>query len=414
MNHTTDTQKGSAKLDTCNMKEGSQNTGAGEYEMDTHVKKEGAADVDVEQASSVSGTSTAAFRAIVGRYSFSPVKQASGPPHLSLGLVPRRSPRNAKVIRPNVHNTGETKVERSSNLSDDSPFPNAARKRKRSKDAKGALSSSPGIASKSPSPSKSPSKRVKRSYAPPEVYAHLHPLSDNVKEGLDVMFCGINPGEMSAQRGHHFARPNNHFWRCLYQSGLTPHQLSPNEDYTLPDKFNLGLTNLVARPSAEAAELSKAEMQESVPTFLEKVAHLRPRFICFIGLGIWEVVRSVLLKMVASESAGEASLIPTPAKVEKGQTTKTKVKGPKISRAKAGPGLQPFKLVSGIGDDNTADEVTEEDTLIFVVPSTSGRVTSYQLPDKVAFFSELRVLVGKEPFEFDTSGMTSVRLSVGS
>ncbi|EIW74436.1 DNA glycosylase [Coniophora puteana RWD-64-598 SS2] len=388
------------------MMEGSQNIGAGEYEMDAHVKKEGAADVDVEQASSVSGTRTAAFRAIVGSYSFSPVKQASGPPHLSLGLAPRRSPRNAKAIKPNVHNTGETKVERSSSLSDDSSFSSAARKRKRSKDAKGASSSSPGIASKSPSSSKSPSKRVKRSYAPPEVYAHLHPLSDNVKEGLDVIFCGINPGEMSAQRGHHFARPNNHFWRCLYQSGLTPRQLSPNEDYTLPDKFNLGLTNLVARPSAEAAELSKAEMQESVPTFLEKVAHLRPRFICFIGLGIWEVVRGVLLKMLASESAGKASLIPTPAK--------TKVKSPKKSGAKAGPGLQPFKLVSSIGDDNTAEEGTEKDTLIFVVPSTSGRVTSYQLPDKVAFFSELRVLVGKELSELNTSGMMSVRLSVGS
>jgi mismatch-specific thymine-DNA glycosylase len=75
---------------------------------------------------------------------------------------------------------------------------------------------------------------------------------------LEVIFCGIkcasipcvvvhaahmlaSPGYRSAEVGHHFANPTNHFWRCLHQSGFTPQLLSAYEDFTLPGMFSLGL-----------------------------------------------------------------------------------------------------------------------------------------------------------------------------
>ena len=53
------------------------------------------------------------------------------------------------------------------------------------------------------------------------------------RPGLDVLFCGINPSLLSAERGHHFARPGNRFWPALHLAGLTPRRLTPDEDREL-------------------------------------------------------------------------------------------------------------------------------------------------------------------------------------
>ncbi|KAH9983824.1 hypothetical protein BJV74DRAFT_849421 [Russula compacta] len=135
--------------------------------------------------------------------------------------------------------------------------------------------------------SRSPKKKRKMGYAAPDTYAHLKGLQDNVAQDLDVLFCGINPGQTSAVQGHHYAHPTNHFWRCLHLSGFTPRLLPASEDFTLPGAYNLGLTNLVERPSISETELSSQEMASSVPALLAKLAHLRPRVVCFVGKGIW-------------------------------------------------------------------------------------------------------------------------------
>ena len=80
---------------------------------------------------------------------------------------------------------------------------------------------------------------------------------------FDVLFCGINPGLYSAATGHHFARPGNRFWPALHRSGFTPRQLAPAEQAELPG-CGLGITNIVARATAQAAELSAAELRDRV------------------------------------------------------------------------------------------------------------------------------------------------------
>src|SRR3712207_2044884 len=69
------------------------------------------------------------------------------------------------------------------------------------------------------------------------------PLRDVVGPDLTVLFAGINPSLMSYERGHHFARPGNRFWRALHESGWTPRLMSPDEDDDLP-AFGIGITNV--------------------------------------------------------------------------------------------------------------------------------------------------------------------------
>ena len=80
---------------------------------------------------------------------------------------------------------------------------------------------------------------------------------------LAVVLCGINPGLWSAATGHHFARPGNRFWSALHQAGFTPRQLDPAEQADLL-AYGLGITNLVARGTARADELTAEELRAGV------------------------------------------------------------------------------------------------------------------------------------------------------
>src|SRR5512144_3315827 len=80
-------------------------------------------------------------------------------------------------------------------------------------------------------------------------------LKDVIAPGLDVLFCGINPGLYSGATGHHFARPGNRFWPTLHLAGFTPRLLDPGEERELLT-LGYGLTNLVPRATATADELA--------------------------------------------------------------------------------------------------------------------------------------------------------------
>ncbi|MEU9589064.1 G/U mismatch-specific DNA glycosylase [Streptomyces sp. NPDC048193] len=108
-------------------------------------------------------------------------------------------------------------------------------------------------------------------------------VPDVVAGGLRVLFCGINPGLLSAATGHHFARPGNRFWPVLHLSGFTPRQLKPSEQRELLS-YGLGITNVVARASARADELTAEEYREGGRLLALKVARLRPRRLAVVGV----------------------------------------------------------------------------------------------------------------------------------
>ncbi|MFJ2787212.1 MULTISPECIES: G/U mismatch-specific DNA glycosylase [unclassified Streptomyces] len=101
--------------------------------------------------------------------------------------------------------------------------------------------------------------------------------------GLSVLFCGINPGLMTAATGHHFARPGNRFWPVLQLSGFTPRRLRPDEQEELLS-YGLGITNVAARATARADELSPEEFREGGRILGEKVERLAPRWLAVAGV----------------------------------------------------------------------------------------------------------------------------------
>jgi TDG/mug DNA glycosylase family protein len=105
---------------------------------------------------------------------------------------------------------------------------------------------------------------------------------------LRVLFCGINPGMVSAATGHHFARPGNRFWPALHRAGFTPTQLRPDQQAVLPS-LGLGLTNLVPRATARAQELTAEELTAGGQRLRELTERVRPGWLAVVGVTAYRV-----------------------------------------------------------------------------------------------------------------------------
>jgi double-stranded uracil-DNA glycosylase len=108
-------------------------------------------------------------------------------------------------------------------------------------------------------------------------------IPDVIAPGLRVLFSGINPGLYSAATGYHFARPGNRFWPALHRSGFTPRLLRPDEQELLPG-LGLGITNVAARATARADELTGQELRDGGRILLAKAERLAPRWLAVVGV----------------------------------------------------------------------------------------------------------------------------------
>jgi TDG/mug DNA glycosylase family protein len=150
-----------------------------------------------------------------------------------------------------------------------------------------------------------------------------------------VLFCGINPGLWSAAVGRHFARPGNRFWKALHRSGFTPRLLAPDEEAELL-RLGLGITNLVDRASATAADLTPEELRAGGRRLAAKVRSAQPKVVAVLGVGAYRTA---------------------------------------FTRPRVTVGPQP----DPIGDAPA-----------WVLPNPSGLNAHYQLPDLAEAFAELR------------------------
>lgn len=111
-------------------------------------------------------------------------------------------------------------------------------------------------------------------------------VPDVIVSGLQVLFCGINPGLYSGAVGHHFARPGNRFWRTLHAAGFTDRVLTAFEEHRLLER-GYGITNLVERATATAAELSADELAEGARRLDAKVRRYRPGAVAVLGISAY-------------------------------------------------------------------------------------------------------------------------------
>jgi TDG/mug DNA glycosylase family protein len=160
-------------------------------------------------------------------------------------------------------------------------------------------------------------------------------VPDVIARDLHVLFCGINPGLYSAATGHHFARPGNRFWPALHAAGFTHRRLQPAEERELL-AMGYGITNVVARATATAAELTSEELADGARRLTTKVRRYRPRVLAILGVSAYRVA---------------------------------------FGRRRAALGLQPDRISR---------------TSVWVLPNPSGLNASYQATDLARLFRELR------------------------
>ncbi|KZN99677.1 G/U mismatch-specific DNA glycosylase [Bacillus badius] len=168
----------------------------------------------------------------------------------------------------------------------------------------------------------------------------MEPVKDHLKENLTVLFVGFNPSLRSGETGHHFANPNNRFWTILHRAGLTERRCRPEEDADLLS-IGYGLTNIVARPTKSAQEITKEEYNKGRLELKKKIAAYQPQVVCFVGKGVYQ------------QYSG---------------------------RKEAAWGMQPASVVPGVLD--------------FVAPSSSGLVRM-RMEDIVAIYKELSLFIRK-------------------
>jgi len=113
------------------------------------------------------------------------------------------------------------------------------------------------------------------------------PLRDVLRPGLEIVFVGINPGRHSTAAGHHYAGPGNQFWPLLHESGLVGERLSYHDEARVLE-WGIGLTNMVARPSAGIADLTTQELVSGARALRRRLLRHRPRIVCFNGKRIYE------------------------------------------------------------------------------------------------------------------------------
>ncbi|XP_059191328.1 thymine DNA glycosylase, tandem duplicate 1 isoform X2 [Centropristis striata] len=172
-------------------------------------------------------------------------------------------------------------------------------------------------------------------------------LPDLLEYNLDYVIIGINPGLMAAFIGRWFPGPGNHFWKCLFLSGFTEEQLNHMHDTSLPGKYKMGFTNMVARATPGSKDLSTKELREGGAILVEKLKKFKPLIAVFNGKCIYE--------MFCREIFG---------------------KKPKTLQF----GLQPHKI-------------PDCEVALYLMPSSSARCAQFpRAQDKVHFYIKLREL----------------------
>jgi double-stranded uracil-DNA glycosylase len=116
-------------------------------------------------------------------------------------------------------------------------------------------------------------------------------LPDLVGPGMRVLLVGINPSLWSGWSGYHFGRPSNRLWQTLHEAGLTSRRLHPEDTGELLGA-GIGVTNLVARATARADELSDDEIRAGVPRLRALVARWRPPVVAVLGVTAYRVAFS--------------------------------------------------------------------------------------------------------------------------
>mgnify|MGYP000707629945 CR=1 FL=1 len=125
-------------------------------------------------------------------------------------------------------------------------------------------------------------------------------LPDYLVPGLSILFVGINPGLRSSEVGHHFAGPSNRFWKLLFESGLTPYQMTCRDDGLLLD-YGYGFTNLVAKPTRGLHNLSRQDCLRGRRALVAKITKFQPTLVALLGISVARTMFPLVLSTTSKK-----------------------------------------------------------------------------------------------------------------
>jgi TDG/mug DNA glycosylase family protein len=165
-------------------------------------------------------------------------------------------------------------------------------------------------------------------------------LPDLLRDGLDVVFIGINPSLYSVAQGHYFARKTNRFWPAFSRSVLSRparcafgvEQLTPAHDVMLQD-HGIGFTDVVKRATARADELDPGEFAAATRDLVAKLERFQPRIACFHGMMGYRPFVRLHAPTLPQPVLGEQTL-------RLGQTRLFVIPNPSPANAHASPSVQ--------------------------------------------------------------------------
>jgi TDG/mug DNA glycosylase family protein len=147
-------------------------------------------------------------------------------------------------------------------------------------------------------------------------------VPDLLADDLRLLFVGINPGLWTAAVQAHFARPGNRFYPALRRAGILTEPVAPStgmserERRHLQDR-GLGITNLAPRATAQAAELTAAELRAGGLRLRELVRTRRPRVVAILGITAYRQAfgqrRAVLGRQEEGFEGADLWVVPNPS-----------------------------------------------------------------------------------------------------
>lgn len=119
-------------------------------------------------------------------------------------------------------------------------------------------------------------------------------VDDLIAPGCRLLFVGINPGLWTAATNTHFCHPSNRFYPALRKSGLIDWELNPETGMTDEQRASFlsrgfGITNLVPRATARAAELDPRELEEGAERVERLAGELSPAVVAVAGVTAYRV-----------------------------------------------------------------------------------------------------------------------------
>ncbi|WOC11544.1 G/U mismatch-specific DNA glycosylase [Gordonia sp. MP11Mi] len=134
-------------------------------------------------------------------------------------------------------------------------------------------------------------------------------VPDLIGPGCRLLISGINPGLWTAATGAHFARPGNRFYPALYAAGITDHLIDASDGMRAADEAALvdagiGITNVVARATAKASDLTRDEFVEGGEQLVRTVERVRPRVLAILGVTAYRTAFSIPKAAVGEQPEG--------------------------------------------------------------------------------------------------------------